>query len=187
MSKNNSYDPFESFLKLSELWEKQMNQLIFLWSNNNEFVRLAKLGTESHSRYLDRLRKNQELLASIFNVPTKNDVANVAKLTAQTEEKIDALEEQIWGLQDSLSSTNKEIDNVIDVSRDIVKLTKQMKTELQKTKKEIAATKKLEGELLEMKRGLSQLDEIKLELDELKKLMQKEKVEEPELVGAGQP
>jgi hypothetical protein len=57
---------------------------------------------------MELLRKNQELMAGIMNIPTKKDVANVANLSIQTEGKIDILEEQIWKLQDGLSEINNE-------------------------------------------------------------------------------
>ena len=151
MSTNRQYDPYDSFKKYSEIWEKQINDFIFLLSNNNEFVKMSKVGTDSHSRYVELLKKNQEALAGVLNIPTKNDMANVTSLTIQTEEKIDSLEEQIWCVQDSLNSQSKEIESVVEVSKEIIKLTKQLKTELVKTKKELADTKTLQSELQEIK------------------------------------
>lgn len=189
MSSKRPYDPYDSFKKYSELWEKQINDFIFLWTNNSEFVKMSKVGTEAHSRYLETLRKNQEAMATLLNMPTKNDLANVANLTIQTENKIDALEEQIWELQDSVKSTNKEIESVVEVSREIIKLTKQLKTELLKTKKELADTRDLQMELQEMKHELLKLNNFKEDFEILKGLIEKnnvvEKEPEPELAGVG--
>lgn len=185
MSDNKTYDPYESFHKLSLLWEKQINDFIFLWTNNKEFVKMTNAGTEFHSRYLETLKKNQEALASVLNLPTKSDVTNVANLTIQTEEKIEALEEQIWELQDSVKSQSKEIQSVVEVSKEIIKLTKQLKTELVKTKKELADTKSLHAELQEMKFELLKLHNFKDEFDELKGMISKEKTVEPVLTGTG--
>ena len=180
-----TYDPYESLHKFSQLWEKQINDFIYLWTNNKEFVKMSNVGTEIHSRYLDQFKKNQEALASVLNLPTKNDVTNVAALTIQTEEKIEALEEQIWDLQDSVKSQSKDIESVVEVSKEIIKLTKQLKTELVKTKKELSDSKDLHAELQEMKFELLKLNDFKEEFETLKGLIEKDKSAERELAGAG--
>ncbi len=52
-------------------------------------------------------------MASYMNIPTKSDVAKVAKLSIQAEEKIDILEEQIWNLQESFELANKENQRIL--------------------------------------------------------------------------
>jgi polyhydroxyalkanoic acid synthase PhaR subunit len=151
MSGKKPYDPVESFQELSQLWEKQINDFINHWTANKDFIKMSNAGTEINSRYLEAFKKNQETLASVLNLPTKNDIANVASLTVQAEEKIEALEEQILDLQDSMKSQTREIESVVDISKEIIKLTKQLKTELVKTKKEQIKTKELKAELQEMK------------------------------------
>ena len=185
MSGKKPYDPFESFHKLSLLWEKQINDFIFLWTDNKDFVKMSNVGTEINSRYLESFKKNQEALANVLNLPTKNDIANVATLTVQAEEKIEALEEQIWDLQDSMKSQNKEIESVVEISKEIIILTKQLKTELVKTKKEQIDTKELHAELQEMKFELMKLTNFKEEFESLKGLIEKDKVAERELAGSG--
>ncbi len=184
MSGKKPYDPYESFHKLSLLWEKQINDFIYLWTNNKEFVKMSNIGTEIHSRYLEVFKKNQEALASVLNMPTKSDVTNVASLTIQAEEKIEALEEQIWELRDSVTSQSKEIESVVEVSKEIMKLTKQLKTELVKTKKELADSKDLHAELQEMKFELLKLSNFKEEMDEIKGLIKNNIEAEPVLAGS---
>ncbi|MGG3469874.1 polyhydroxyalkanoate biosynthesis repressor PhaR [Neobacillus pocheonensis] len=185
MSDKKSYDPYESFHKFSQLWEKQINDFIYLWTNNKEYVKMTNFGTEMQSRYMEAFKKNQEAMAGVLNLPTKNDVANVATLAVQTEDKIDALEEQIWELQESMKSQSKEIESVVEVSKEIIKLTKQLKTELIKSKKEIDDTKSLHAELQEMKFELMKLQDFKEEFAALKGLIEKDKAAEPVLTGAG--
>jgi seryl-tRNA synthetase len=185
MSGKKPYDPYESFHKLSLLWEKQINDFIFQWTDNKDFVKMSSLGTEINSRYLETFKKNQEALASVLNLPTKNDVANVATLTIQAEEKIEALEEQIWDLQDSMKSQSKEIESVVEISKEIIKLTKQLKTELVKTKKEQTDTKELHAELQEVKFELMKLTSFKEEFEEFKDLIKKDKNTERELTESG--
>ncbi|WP_026566198.1 poly(R)-hydroxyalkanoic acid synthase subunit PhaR [Bacillus sp. UNC41MFS5] len=185
MSDKETYDPFESFYKLSLLWEKYINDFIYHWTDNKDFIKMSNTGTEINSRYLEALKKNQETLASVLNLPTKNDIANVVTLTVQAEEKIEALEGQIWGLQDSMKSQTREIESVVEISKEIIKLTKQLKTELVKTKKEQIETKELKAELQEMKFELMKLTNFKEEFESLKGLLEKDKEVAPDLAGSG--
>jgi predicted RNase H-like nuclease (RuvC/YqgF family) len=184
MSDKKTYDPYKSLHEYSQLWEKQINDFIYFCTNNKEFVKTSSLGTEINSRYLEAFKKNQETFASVLNLPTKNDVTNIASLTIQAEEKMEALEEQIWELQDSVKSQSKDIDSVVEVSKEVIKLTKQLKTEFVKSKKEMADTKDLHAELQEMKFELMKLNDFKAEFEQLKGLFEKNKKAEPELVGA---
>jgi DNA repair exonuclease SbcCD ATPase subunit len=179
------YDPYESFHKLSLLWEKQINDFVYLLTDNKDFMKVSNVGTEINSRYLEAFKQNQEALANLLNLPTKNDVSNVATLTIQAEEKIEALEEQIWGLQDSMKTQSKEIESVVEISKEIIKLTKQLKTELVKTKKEQTDTKELHAELQEMKFEIMKLTNFKEEFETLKGLIEKDKGAERELTGSG--
>jgi DNA repair exonuclease SbcCD ATPase subunit len=176
-------DPYDSVKKYSEMWEKQINDFIYLLTNNSEFVKMSKAGSGTNSRYIEAFRKNQEALAGVLNIPTKSDLANVASLTIQTEDKITSLEEQIWDLQDSLKSQSKEIESIVEVSKEIIKLTKQLKTELVKTKKELADSKDIKNELQEMKRELNKLNQFKEEFEIIKDLIKKDIPAEPVLAG----
>lgn len=178
MPKDKTYDPFDSFKKISGMWEKQLNGLLYMMTDNNEFVRIMKTTTESHARYMELLRKNQDLMAGFMNIPTKKDVANVAKLSIQAEEKIDILEEQIWNLQDGLKALNKEN---LEMFQEMVK---QLTSEFQKIAKEISIAQKIKAELKEIRQGMAdlselkqeiaQLSDIKLELAALKELIEEE-------------
>ncbi|MEH7156223.1 polyhydroxyalkanoate biosynthesis repressor PhaR [Neobacillus drentensis] len=169
MSKEKAYDPFQGIRKISTMWEHQLNGLLYMMTDNNEFVRLLSAGTDSHARYMELLRKRQELMAGVMNIPTKKDVARVAKLSLQTEEKIDILEEQIWNLQDSLGSLNKEN---LAMFQEIVNIVKEMKTEFQKIGLEISETHQLKEDFQELKQ----------ELATLKNLVQKGKAKDNEKV-----
>ncbi|WP_180954487.1 polyhydroxyalkanoate biosynthesis repressor PhaR [Bacillus sp. V5-8f] len=171
MAKQKTFDPYDMFKKFSNQWEKQMNDFIYVWTNNSDFVRFSRLNSDVHARYLELYKRNQEFFANQLNLPTKSDMANVAKLAIQSEEKLDSLEEQIWTLQDSVDSSNKENETMVEVSRDIIKLAKQLKTEQLKAKKELAETKELRAELQEVKSELSEIHSLREEIANLKVLM----------------
>ncbi|WP_144548663.1 hypothetical protein [Bacillus sp. X1(2014)] len=176
MSKDKTYDPLQGFRRISEMWERQLNGMLYMLTDNNEFVRLLKVGTDGHARYMERLRKNQELMAGVMNIPTKKDIANVAKLSLQTEEKIDILEEQVWNLQDSLEALNK---GNVAMFQEMVTIIKQMK--------DVSAF--IQTEFQNLRQEISQLTDIKQELAALKNLVQplqtKDRENELVLTGAG--
>jgi polyhydroxyalkanoic acid synthase PhaR subunit len=171
MADQNSFDPYKLFKTVSDQWEKQANEMIHLWTNNREFVEYSKVGSDLQAQYLKMLQKNQELFANQLNLPTKKDLANVAKLSIQMEEKLDALEEQNWNLQESVDSTKKDMNSMVEISRDIMKMTKQLKTEQVKYRKELEKVSEIHAELVEVKRELAQIYSIKEEMEQLKKLM----------------
>jgi hypothetical protein len=177
MAKEKMYDPYEGFKQISEMWEKQINGLLFMAADNNEFVRLASSGLGVHSRYMELLRKNQELMAGFMNIPTKKDVANVANLSIQAEGKIDILEEQIWNLQDSIGSLNKEN---LELFQEMVRMIKQMQAEFQKNIHEAAELKRMYNDLHEIRKDLVDikiiqvnLRDVRVEIEEIKDLQKK--------------
>ncbi|PGY12993.1 polyhydroxyalkanoate biosynthesis repressor PhaR [Bacillus sp. AFS031507] len=176
MSNQKSFDPYDLFNKFSTQWEKQVNDLIMTNTNNPRFTRLLQKSTETSAMYKEMFKKSQELLGNQLHLPNKDDVANVAKVALQTEEKLDSLEEQIWNLQDSVSSTNKEIESIVGVSNDIIKLTKQLKTELSKTKLELTETKELRSELRVIKNELADVKGLKEEISILLQIMSEKNI-----------
>ena len=180
MSKEKMFDPYEGFKQISEMWEKQINGLLYLAADNNEFVRLANKGLGVHSRYMELLRKNQELMAGIMNIPTKRDVANVANLSIQAEGKIDILEEQIWNLQDSLGAINKEN---LELFHEMVKMVKQMQAEFQKNIHEVAEIKKMKDDLQEIRKDLVDIKIIQVNLRDVREELEEIKETQKKLVG----
>lgn len=166
-----TFNPFDAFKKFNQQWEKQANDFIHSVSNNEEFLKLSKAGTDAHVRFKETLNKNQEMITNQLNIPTKTDVANVAKLSIQTDEKLDLLEEQIWKLQDSVDKSNKELGSIVEVSTEIVKMSKQMKTDMAKTQKELTAAKERLTELEDVKSEMNEIRSLKEEISLLKELL----------------
>lgn len=179
MSNQKIIDPFIGFNKLSEMWDKQLNGLLYNLTDNKEFVRTASFGLNTYSLYLERLRKNQELIAALMNIPTRKDVANAAKRSIQTEEKIDSLEEQIWNLQDSVSSITKENSAMFE---EVVNIVMQMKNELQKMTQVMAETQKMNDDLQELRKEIER-GQIEIEREKQKKEPAKKQGKEIVLAG----
>ncbi|WHY87846.1 polyhydroxyalkanoate biosynthesis repressor PhaR [Neobacillus novalis] len=166
MSTGKTYDPFVGLQLVSEMWEKQLNGLLYKLTDNKEFVQTANIGLDVYSRYLERFRKNQELIAALMNIPTKKDIANAAKMSIQAEEKIDNLEEQIWSLQDGLNLANK---GNLEMFQEMVRIVKQLQTEFQTIAQEVSETKIMKADLQEIRQGLFNMKIIQVNLQELRK------------------
>jgi predicted ribosome quality control (RQC) complex YloA/Tae2 family protein len=181
-------DLLTSYRKISEMWEKGLNDFLFKAVDNKELIGLTKIGVDAHSRYVERLRRNHELIASYWNLPTKKDVANVAELTIQAEEKVDMLEQQIWSMQDAFAATFKEqqtlIQNVMEFNQqmhgELIKAAKGLSADVKKLRQEIEETEDLKTNFDEMRQELAGMKE---DLEEMKNLLRQAKVQ-PELAGS---
>ena len=89
---------FDSLKKTGFVVEQQLNQLIQNVINHEEVVKLADAHSDALRSHLKLLQKYGEVLSTILRLPSKDDVANVAKLTIQVEEKVDKLEEFLYKL-----------------------------------------------------------------------------------------
>ncbi len=165
MAEEFTNNPYDSLRHLSEMWEKGLNELLLASINNHDLIRMTNFGVGAHSRYVERLKRNQELIAGLMNIPTKNDVANVAKLTVQTEEKLDALQQQIWNLEDCFLDATKEQQNL---TKEYMGFMLKLNKEWEKSNKDFMEVKKLSGELKKLKQEFSDVHELKKNLAELK-------------------
>jgi hypothetical protein len=179
MAKEKMYNPYEGIKQISEMWEKQINRLLFMATDNNEFVRLANTGLGVHSGYMELFRENQELMAGIMNIPTKKDVANVANLSIQAEGKIDILEEQIWKLQDGLSEINKEN---LALFQEMVKMVKHMQIEFQRTIQEVSELKKMKDDFQEIRKDLVDIKIIQVNLRDVREELEEIKETQKEIL-----
>lgn len=191
MSEEHTNNPYDSFRRLSAMWEKGLNDLLLTSIDNKDLIRMTNLSIGMHARYVERLKRNQELVAGLMNIPTKNDVANVAKLTIQAEEKLDTLQQQIWNMQDSFLVTTKEQQQLVreymefmlklnkewEKSATDFKEVKKLSGEIKKLKQEFSNIDELKKNLGELKHEIIQLQETKAEVDQLKELLKKEKDE----------
>ncbi|RFU68564.1 hypothetical protein [Bacillus sp. V59.32b] len=94
MGKKNKTDDFYEALKvMGAQKEKELNRKIKDLLNDKRIIKLA--GMESHifAKIVQHLQESMETLSAFGNFPTKRDIANVAKMQVQLENKIDHIEE----------------------------------------------------------------------------------------------
>ncbi|MCM3669204.1 hypothetical protein M3181_09335 [Mesobacillus maritimus] len=174
MGEEYTSNPYESFRVFSEMWEKRLNDLLIKSIDQRELTMLTQLGVTAHSRYIERMKRNQELIANMINIPTKKDVANVAKLTVQAEEKLDILQQQIWELQDAFTLAFREQNKLF---KEFMEFNQNLQTEWDKSKKELIEVKKINTEVKKLRQELADyqgtktiVEELKTELTQLKEI-----------------
>jgi chromosome segregation ATPase len=172
MTGSKTFDPYETWKNSMNNWEKQANDMIHLWTNSHEYVNFSQGASDLQMRFQEMFQKTQQEMAQHLQLLTKNDLVNVAKLSIQTEEKLDALEEQIWNVQDSIESSKKEFRSLIEVSHDTNKQIKQLKKEQQRMKKELEKIDHIHFELLELKSELAEMNTLKEEVVSLRTLLE---------------
>lgn len=75
--------------------EQQINQQIQDLLDNEDLVKLVNKHSDSITNNIKSLQKHVETISNILLLPTKKDIANVARIAIQTEEKVDKLDERI--------------------------------------------------------------------------------------------
>jgi len=85
----------EAINHLGKKSENKIRSNIHSLLENDKSIDLLKKSIHSHLYTLKGVKVNTEIFSQQLTHPTKNDVANIAKLVIQIEEKIDALEDKI--------------------------------------------------------------------------------------------
>lgn len=88
-------DFYNMLKKLGFQTEFKLNENIQDSLNKKDILKLLHRRSHLAAPLVENLKELVETISVPLNIPTKNDVANVAKLTQQNEEKLDSVEEQL--------------------------------------------------------------------------------------------
>ncbi|MFS0764339.1 hypothetical protein [Peribacillus phoenicis] len=80
--------------------EQQLNDKIKDLLNNRELIEAVSDNAQMQVPRINRMQEASERMSIIMNYPTKKDVAGIAKLVIQLEEKIDRIEDLLSTLDD---------------------------------------------------------------------------------------
>ncbi|WP_078379242.1 hypothetical protein [Sutcliffiella halmapala] len=103
--------------------EQLLNGMIQSQLNKESVARYAGVGSEYLAERMQLVKDEVELLSLQYNFPTKNDVANLAKLMIQIEEKIEAIEGQLASVTQTLEELNKKVNSNLPNQRYLRELT----------------------------------------------------------------
>jgi polyhydroxyalkanoic acid synthase PhaR subunit len=113
MSNEKANEFYKDLKKLAQGGESLLNEFIQKWLNQEELTRLVGNNSNMTGEIIKRLQKYQDLVTTALKIPTKDDVANVAKLVLQSEDKLELIEEQFKKLQNSLGNNCAEKAQVL--------------------------------------------------------------------------
>lgn len=106
MSKKTDF--YKGLKLLGHQKEQQLNDKIRESINNRSFIETISRNAQQQVPRINRMQEASERISIIMNYPTKTDVANVAKLIIQLEEKVDKVEEMLSILiEEEKGSENK--------------------------------------------------------------------------------
>lgn len=100
--------------EVNQIIKEKLNAVI----EDKKIIDLAGKMMWEQTQALRFIKTFSELAARRLNLPTKDDVANVAKLTIQVEEKIDSLEEKVSILADQLQDRNETASDAVEEATD---------------------------------------------------------------------
>jgi regulator of replication initiation timing len=101
-------DLFETLRNAGFQLETQLNEYIHKYMNHKEFAAAASVFKKAHGKLMEMMQEVHETASPHLNTPTKKDLANIAKLIVQLEEKIDALNDQVAELTETLHDSKNE-------------------------------------------------------------------------------
>lgn len=93
---------YEKLRNVGFLTEFKLNEQIHNSLNRKEIVEFLNQFSFVYADMLQNLNEFVEMISGPLNLPTKNDVANIAKLAIQHEEKLNTIEEQLTSLNQFL-------------------------------------------------------------------------------------
>ena len=88
-------DPFEMFQEWYDATSKPWSRTVEDNIASERFLAFAKPGLENYSHLMRRFRQASESYFKMLQLPTLSDIARVAELIVDLEEKVDTIEETI--------------------------------------------------------------------------------------------
>lgn len=101
-------DFYQNLKKLGFLSELKVNERIQDSLNKKEVIQALHKYGHLLAPVVEKMQECVEALSVPLNFPTKNDVANVANLVKQNEEKLDSLEEKVKKLKKHVKKSKKK-------------------------------------------------------------------------------
>ncbi|MDQ0232723.1 hypothetical protein [Metabacillus malikii] len=97
---------YRNIKRLAQGSEAQLNEQIQNLLNQEDVVQQIATESNQAASLLRNLQRYDDLVTTILRIPTKDDIANVAKLLIQLEDKIDRLEEELIDIRPALANNN---------------------------------------------------------------------------------
>ena len=141
MTQQMSFDPFALWKQMYDKMEEQWSQTIDESMHKEDFSKWMGQCLNGYLQYQDMARKSTEKYLEQTNMPSRQDLANVASMVINIEEKVDCLEQTI---EEDILDNLKQLDvlkEVKSLKTEVARLSKKMDqvVDLLQTKWETAA------------------------------------------------
>jgi polyhydroxyalkanoic acid synthase PhaR subunit len=103
----NQYDPFELWRQFYEANEQAWTKAIKDMTSTQAYAEAQGRMLEVFLSYQKMVRDAMSTQLTAFNLPTREDVANLGELIVNLEEKVDKLDESVAQLNDRLAAMEK--------------------------------------------------------------------------------
>ncbi|QBK25755.1 polyhydroxyalkanoate biosynthesis repressor PhaR [Ureibacillus thermophilus] len=138
----------QSSFDVFTLWKEIYNKTENIWNNTLQETLEKKIFAESLGQIQSQYVQYQELVNKLTesylkqaNLPTRDEIANVASLIINVDSKIDQLEDEfdaqrdriikeIENLRKSVSSLEKKLDKVIELLNQTLEAAEESKTSI---------------------------------------------------------
>ncbi|MDS9471444.1 poly(R)-hydroxyalkanoic acid synthase subunit PhaE [Sporosarcina pasteurii] len=139
MSQTLPIDPFKIWKDIYDKTENAWNDAIQESLGKESFSEGLGQTLNSYLQYQEFITKTAESYLTQFNMPSRDEVANVASLVINTENKIDNLEDQ---LEELVEENKKEINSLKRTISNLDKKLDRILAEVEKNEKTGTPAKK---------------------------------------------
>lgn len=143
MSQQITFDPFAIWKQMYDKAEEQWNQTLDETMHKEEFSKWMGQSLNGYLQYQSLAQKSTEKYLEQANMPSRQDLSNVASMVIGVEDKVDKLEQTI---EEEVLDRLKKIDlseEVKSLKADVADISQKLDQlfELLQSKQEVAAAK----------------------------------------------
>lgn len=143
MSQQITFDPFAMWKQMYDKAEEQWNQTLDETMHKEEFSKWMGQSLNGYLQYQNLAQKSTEKYLEQANMPSRQDLSNVASMVIGVEDKVDKLEQTI---EEDVLDRLKQIDlseEVKSLKADVAGISQKLDQlfELLQSKQEVAAAK----------------------------------------------
>lgn len=143
MSQQITFDPFAMWKQMYDKAEEQWNQTLDETMHKEEFSKWMGQCLNGYLQYQNLAQKSTEKYLEQANMPSRQDLSNVASMVIGVEDKVDKLEQTI---EEDVIDRLKQLDlseEVKSLKTDVANISQKLDQlfELLQSKQEVAAAK----------------------------------------------
>jgi polyhydroxyalkanoic acid synthase PhaR subunit len=113
-------DPFEMFREWYDVTSKPWSRTVEKNLASEQFLAFAEPGLENYSHLIKTFRRASEAYFKTLHLPTLSDIARVAELVVDLEEKVDTIEDAVeQAKEQQAKQSTTTMAKIVDVERNL--------------------------------------------------------------------